>query len=95
MKKNIKNIFSLKIVQKNSKEDTILDVRSTYDQKKNPLILKKTKIKLMPFYKIQSEYHQLSKEKSYLLYCEKGIMSRLQAFFLIEKGFKKIKILKK
>jgi len=36
----------------------------------------------IPFHKLKTEFKKLSKEKKYLLYCEKGIMSQLHAQYL-------------
>ena len=36
----------------------------------------------IPFHKLKKEFPKLSKEKNYLLYCDKGIMSQLHAQYL-------------
>jgi thiamine biosynthesis protein ThiI len=36
----------------------------------------------IPFHKLKTEFKKLPKDKEYLLYCEKGIMSRLHAQYL-------------
>jgi thiamine biosynthesis protein ThiI len=36
----------------------------------------------IPFYKLKNQFKKLPKEKEYLLYCEKGIMSQLHAQYL-------------
>ncbi len=36
----------------------------------------------IPFYRLKSEFKKLPKDKEYLLYCEKGIMSQLHAQYL-------------
>jgi len=36
----------------------------------------------IPFHKLKSEFKKLPKNKEYLLYCEKGIMSQLHAQYL-------------
>jgi len=36
----------------------------------------------IPFHRLKSEFKKLPKDKEYLLYCEKGIMSQLYAQYL-------------
>ncbi|MEA1983374.1 MAG: thiazole biosynthesis protein, partial [Campylobacterota bacterium] len=36
----------------------------------------------IPFQRLKAEFPKLPKEKEYLLYCEKGIMSQLHAQYL-------------
>ena len=36
----------------------------------------------IPFYRLKSEFKKLPKEKEYLLYCDKGVMSQLHAQYL-------------
>lgn len=88
-KKNKKEIETIEIPSKN---DIILDIRSLEEQKNNPLLVKNVQIKSFPFYKLEKNFCQLSPKKTYLLYCETGIMSKLQIIHLNEKGFKNIKI---
>ena len=46
----------------------------------------------IPFFNFEQQLDNLDKAGSYLLYCDKGIMSRLQAQVMREKGFKQIAI---
>ena len=39
----------------------------------------------IPFHKLKTEFKKLPKNKEYLLYCEKGIMSQLHAQYLRDK----------
>lgn len=43
---------------------------------------------LMPFYKLSSHFGELDQSKQYLLYCERGVMSKLQALYLRKWFFK-------
>ncbi len=40
----------------------------------------------IPFHKLKTEFKKLPKEREYLLYCEKGVMSQLHAQYLRDKG---------
>jgi tRNA uracil 4-sulfurtransferase len=46
----------------------------------------------MPFFNLEQQLEQLDKNLCYLLYCDKGIMSRLQAILMREKGFNQVSI---
>ncbi|MFP3014175.1 MAG: tRNA uracil 4-sulfurtransferase ThiI [Arsenophonus sp.] len=91
---NIKNKKSstIEVVTTFSIDDIILDIRSPDEQEARPLKLDNVKIKLLPFYKLNSQFCKLPAKKIYLLYCERGVMSRLQAIYLHEQGFKNVKV---
>jgi len=47
----------------------------------------------IPFYKLKNEFKKLPKDKEYLLYCEKGIMSQLHAQYLQDaENYKNIRV---
>lgn len=58
----------------------------------NPLEIDSHQVLLMPFYKLSSHFGELDQSKQYLLYCERGVMSKLQALYLKENGFSNIKV---
>ncbi len=47
----------------------------------------------IPFYKLRSGFADLDKDKNYLLYCGKGMMSRLHAANLVDEGFANVAVL--
>jgi len=47
----------------------------------------------IPFYELRSGFDQLDKSCQYLLYCEKGMMSRLHAANLMDEGFQNVAVL--
>ncbi len=47
----------------------------------------------IPFYELRSGFDQLDKSRQYLLYCEKGMMSRLHAANLLDEGFQNVAVL--
>lgn len=67
--------------------DVLIDVRSPDDVENNPLKFNEIECVQIPFYKLNGESEQLDKTKKYLLYCDQGVMSGLQAAVLMEKGF--------
>lgn len=72
-------------------EDVILDIRSIDEQENKPLKLEQIEVKPLPFYKLSTQFGDLDQSKTYLLYCERGVMSRLQALYLIEQGYSNVK----
>ncbi|WP_367670765.1 thiazole biosynthesis protein [Sodalis-like secondary symbiont of Drepanosiphum platanoidis] len=100
MKKNLKNIKFLykkennkiKITNKILSNSIVLDIRTEKERIKNPLNLNKNIIKYYSLYEISNKFHLLNQNKNYLLYCTYGLISKLQAIILYEKGYKNIKI---
>lgn len=76
-------------------DEIIIDIREEDKRVKNPLKLEKVEILNIPFYDINSRFEKLDKNKNYLFYCDKWILSELHALYLKEKGFNNIKIFRK
>ncbi|GAA6203577.1 tRNA 4-thiouridine(8) synthase ThiI [Thalassotalea sp. SU-HH00458] len=70
----------------------VLDIRSPEEEDENPLELDGVEVKHLPFYKLSTQYGDLDQSKDYLLYCDQGVMSKLQALYLIDNGFKNAKV---
>jgi len=75
-----------------SDNDVVLDIRSIDEQEEKPLTLNATEVKSLPFYKLSTQFGDLDQNRTWLLYCERGVMSRLQALYLHEQGFKNVKV---
>ncbi|MCO6551639.1 MAG: tRNA 4-thiouridine(8) synthase ThiI [Gilliamella sp.] len=75
-----------------STEHVVIDIRSSEEQEDNPLILNDIEVKHIPFYKLATQFGNLDQSKQYLLYCDRGVMSKLQALYLIDQGFNNVKI---
>ena len=72
--------------------DTILDIRSVDEQDDKPLQVEGVEVVSLPFYKLSTQFGDLDQSKTYLLWCERGVMSRLQALYLREQGFANVKV---
>ncbi|WP_426445570.1 tRNA uracil 4-sulfurtransferase ThiI [Siccibacter colletis] len=72
--------------------EVILDIRSIDEQDDKPLQVEGVEIASLPFYKLSTKFGDLDQSKTYLLWCERGVMSRLQALYLLEQGFKNVKV---
>lgn len=70
----------------------IIDVRHPAEEENKPLRLSNIEVKKIPFYELHNRFAELEKNKSYLLYCDKGVMSKLHASYLLEKGFDNVKV---
>lgn len=87
-----KDVVSVETTAEFSENDVILDIRSPEEEDENPLIVNGIEVKHLPFYKLSSQFSELDQSKSYLLYCSRGVMSKLQALYLKEKGFMNVKV---
>lgn len=65
----------------------IIDIRHPDEQARKPLKVAGQDIINMPFYTLHSKFSELTKDKKYLLFCDKGVMSGLHAAHLVEDGF--------
>ncbi|WP_367680714.1 tRNA uracil 4-sulfurtransferase ThiI [Candidatus Fukatsuia anoeciicola] len=86
-------LVQIETVTQLTNNDIVLDIRTKNEQEEKPLNL--DKVQILPFYKLNSEFSKLDQSKTYLLYCNSGIMSRLQALYLYEQGFTNIKIFRR
>jgi thiamine biosynthesis protein ThiI len=65
---------------------SIIDIRHPDEQERKPLVVAGQDILAIPFYALHKQIAELPKDKKYLLYCDKGVMSRLHASHLVEDG---------
>ena len=72
--------------------DVILDIRSIDEQEDKPLKVEGIDVVSLPFYKLSTKFGDLDQNKTWLLWCERGVMSRLQALYLREQGFNNVKV---
>ena len=72
--------------------EVVLDVRSPDDAEKSPLHLTDNECVLMPFYKTAKDFASLDQLKTYVLYCDQGVMSLMQARQLKEMGYHNVKV---
>jgi thiamine biosynthesis protein ThiI len=70
----------------------VLDIRSPDEEEDNALVIEGVEVQHLPFYKLATKFGDLDQSKIYLLYCARGVMSRLQALYLKEKGYDNVKV---
>lgn len=71
---------------------TIIDIRHPDEVLTRPLEAGTATVKAIPFFELNNATRQLDPEQSYMLYCDRGVMSRLHAEILMEKGFGNIAV---
>ena len=72
--------------------EVILDIRSSDEHDEKPLVVEGREVLHIPFFKLATAFGDLPKEQTYLLYCDRGVMSKLQALYLKEQGFDNVKV---
>ena len=74
--------------------DVIIDVRHPAEVAEMPLNCHPdNEVKCIPFFHLSEKSVDLDPQASYLIYCEKGVMSRLHAAILRDRGFHNVGIL--
>jgi len=70
----------------------LIDIRHPNEEELKPLKLAGCEILKIPFYKLNTAFSsgQIDTGKICLLYCDKGIMSRLHASYLLEQGYENV-----
>jgi len=87
-----KEVAEVETVAEFASTDILLDIRAPDEADDKPLELENVQVNTLPFYKLSAQFADLDQTKTYLLYCERGVMSRLQALYLIEQGFTNVKV---
>ncbi|WP_397450519.1 tRNA uracil 4-sulfurtransferase ThiI [Pseudomonas sp. NA-150] len=70
----------------------IIDIRHPDAQHDEPLELPGIEIQTLPFYALNSRFKELDEARQYLLYCDKGVMSRLHAHHLLSEGHANVRV---
>jgi thiamine biosynthesis protein ThiI len=70
---------------------TIVDIRHPNDEQLQPLQVAANVLKI-PFYELHSRAAELDRGHSYMLYCDRGAMSRLHAGHLLDSGYTRVKV---
>ncbi|WP_263147040.1 tRNA uracil 4-sulfurtransferase ThiI [Pseudomonas sp. RIT-PI-AD] len=70
----------------------VLDIRHPDDADEQPLELDGVEVQPLPFYAVNSRFKELDDNRQYLLYCDKGVMSRLHAHHLLSEGHANVRV---
>ena len=71
----------------------VIDIRHPDEVEDHPLTLSGETLTI-PFFSLKTQFYKLDASKQYLLYCEKGVMSKLHAMYLAEEGFANVGVYK-
>ena len=85
------NLEDLKLLSSRVK---IIDLRHPNEASSLRINQKNIEVLSIPYYLLKTNLSNLNKETHYALYCKDGIMSRLQAGILKDKGFTKISVIR-
>jgi len=85
-------IHAVDTVDELAKDAIVIDIRSPEEEEDNPLEIENIDVIHIPFYKLSNKFNELEQDKEYLLYCDQGVMSKLQALYLIGEGYKNVKV---
>ncbi|MFR0674135.1 tRNA uracil 4-sulfurtransferase ThiI [Enterobacterales bacterium AW_CKDN230030176-1A_HGKHYDSX7] len=70
----------------------VIDIRHPDAQEDAPLVLDGIEVQALPFYAINNRFKQLDANRQYLLYCDRGVMSRLHAHHLLSEGHANVRV---
>ncbi|MNZ71502.1 tRNA sulfurtransferase [compost metagenome] len=70
----------------------VLDIRHPDAAEDAPLALPGIEVQALPFYAINNRFKELDANRQYLLYCDKGVMSRLHAHHLLNEGHANVRV---
>lgn len=65
----------------------VIDIRHPDEQGRAPLNTDDHEVAVIPFYQLSSRFAAMDTNRQYLLYCDKGMMSRLHASHLKDAGY--------
>ena len=71
-------------------DEVIIDIRHPDEASNRPLKVSGRPVKVIPFFSLETNWADLDKDVTYLLYCGKGVMSRMHASFLLGKGHENV-----
>jgi thiamine biosynthesis protein ThiI len=89
--KDVQSEARVEIVDSVKEGETIIDIRHPDEEELNPLKETHPIIKI-PFYNLHNAFQHLDNSKTWLLYCEKGVMSQLHAQYLKSEHFPNVKV---
>jgi len=70
----------------------VVDIRHPDAQEEAPLELAGIEVQAMPFFALNSRFKELDESRQYLLYCDRGVMSRLHAHHLLTEGHANVRV---
>tara|TARA_B100000959_G_scaffold36787_1_gene35402 strand:- start:3092 stop:4606 length:1515 start_codon:yes stop_codon:yes gene_type:complete len=85
------------VVNEAQPDSVVIDIRHPAELDTSPLnplrVNGAAELLTIPFYQLRSSFAELDPDKYFLLYCDKGMMSRLHAAHLQDEGFHNVAVL--
>ncbi len=72
-------------------DEVVIDIRQPEEVARSKVDLGEGCLQI-PFFNLKQKFKGLNQDQSFLLYCEKGVMSQLHAQLLADEGFKNVKV---
>jgi thiamine biosynthesis protein ThiI len=70
--------------------EVIVDIRHPDEASHRPLKVSGRPVKVIPFFALDSNWADMEKDVTHLLYCGKGVMSKMHASYLLGKGYENV-----
>jgi thiamine biosynthesis protein ThiI len=70
----------------------VIDIRHPDQVDDAPLLLSGIEVQALPFYAVNNRFKELDDNRQYLLYCDRGVMSRLHAHHLLSEGYANVRV---
>ena len=80
----------VEVVNETGQNDIIIDIRHPTEEEIRPFSVPGREVITLPFYQLRTRFPELDRERHYLLYCEKGVMSQLHAMHLRDEGHQNV-----
>ncbi|WP_341777641.1 thiazole biosynthesis protein, partial [Marinomonas balearica] len=71
-------------------DEVIVDIRHPDEAERKPLKVSGRPVVRIPFFRLESGWPEVEKDKTHLLYCGKGVMSRIHASQLLGRGYENV-----
>ena len=82
----------VEVVEQVAADEIIIDIRHPAEEELKPLVMEDRETLIIPFYQLRTRFAELKRNRHYLLYCDKGIMSQLHAMHLRDEGYENVSV---
>ncbi|MCL4119240.1 UNVERIFIED_CONTAM: hypothetical protein GTU68_060391 [Idotea baltica] len=86
------NILEVEEVHDILRGHVVIDIRHPDEVDTRPVEWHDKEVRNIPFYALNSTFKTLDANRQYLLYCDKGVMSRLHAYNLLSEGYVNVRV---
>ncbi len=94
--KSRENTKEVELIPTPQAGDTVLDIRHPNEQELHPFdetsLPADVALAPQPFYQLSTAFAELDKSRRYLLWCDRGVMSRLHASHLLDEGYENVAV---